>query len=134
MLLLSCKQTRGVNAVVIYKDGYLLSKSVTKIDKGLGLYPSYIEGFKRAFSHLRCFIERGSIDDGVTIECNSSIFVGWLKSCETKKDLEASFLEMWRELDRLPIQYSVVYNSRVSAENYAKESYIEKEKLQSLEV
>lgn len=133
MVLLSCKQTCGVNAVTIYKDGYLVSKSVTKIPRDLGLYNSYIEGFKRAFSHLRVYLERNE-EDRVVIECNSTVFTNWLKHGEPNKDFEESFAEMWRELDKLPVMYSLVYSKVVKAGIYAKESELKESALESLDI
>lgn len=133
MLLLSCKQTCGVNAVVIYEEGYLVSKSITKIPRDLGLYESYIEGFKRAFSHLRLYIERNGTDS-VIIECNSSVFTDWLRRGEPKRGFEKSFSEMWDELDRIPVKYSLIHSKVVKASKYAKESELVENKLESLDL
>ena len=134
MLLLSCKQTCGINAVVLYKDGFVVSKSVTRLPYGLGLYESYIEGFRRAFTHLRLYLERNGSEDRVIIECNSTVFGNWLRLGEPNKDFEKPFVEMWKEFDKIPVMYSIVYNSKVSAGKYAKESELQEQKLESLEI
>mgnify|MGYP003298108913 CR=1 FL=1 len=133
MLLLSCKQTCGVNAVVIYKDGYLVSKSVTRISRDLGLYGSYIEGFKRAFSHLRLYIEKNGNED-VVIECNSTVFTNWLRQGEPKRGFEDKFGSMWKELDRIPVRYSMIHSKDVKASKYAKESELTVSKLETLDL
>lgn len=134
MLLLSCKQTLGINAVAIYKDGFLVSKSVTRLQSDLGLYDSYIEGFKRAFSHLRLYLERNGLEDRVVIECNSTVFGNWLRSGEPNKSFEKTFSEMWKEFDKIPVMYTVIHSSKVRADRYAKESELVEQKLESLEV
>ena len=134
MLLLSCKQVTGINAVSIHKDGYLLQKTVTRLPKDLGLYGNYIEGFKRAFIALSLYMERNGYDDNVVIECNSEVFVNWLKSGSCPKEFAEKFKEMWVELDKLPVMYTVVKSKKVQAERYAKESELPKYKLESLDI
>lgn len=142
MLLLSCKQTCGINAVAIYEDGYLVAKQVTRLPSGLGLYDSYITGFRSAFSFLRCYLEKciasgeSKLSDveHVVIECNSSVFTNWLRNGEPKRGFEVAFEEMWKELDRIPIMYSLVHSKVVKASIYAKESELPATKLESLDI
>ena len=133
MLLLSCKQTCGINAVAIYKDGYLVSKSVSRLPKEIGLYGAYIEGFKRAFSHLRLYVERNNTDH-VVIECNNTVFTNWLRKGVPSKGFEKPFAEMWKELDKIPVMYSLIHSKTVKAGIYAKGSELKESKLESLEV
>lgn len=128
MVLLSCKQTKGINAVAIYRDGFLEKKVVSVIDSELSVYESYIEGFKLAFSTLRLYLESNP-SDTVVIECNNTVFTSWLKNCKPSQKHMLEFAEMWKELDKIQSRYKVVYSRVVKAEKYAYASFVTKIKL-----
>ena len=117
---------RGILSILVIKNGQLQEKYVERIkDESIleSVYSSLIFGFTKALRVTRNYLERNDCSR-VTFEVSNSVFSKWLMNRYSKEAYQEDFAELLEIMEAIPMQYSVVVNSKPQASLYAEEKYL----------
>ncbi len=109
--------------MLITQNGYVLKKEVDrlKIDSD-NTFESLAEVMQIAIRQLRGIITPEMELGEVIFECNNTTFQKWLNRGNCNVNYVSQFKELIRNLNELPIQYSIITSKTPSSLSYAKES------------
>ena len=127
---------KNIYAVLFVKNGKLLQKEVKKItdnDVNSSNYNQVLYTLEIAFRFIRNYVENNSDCNYFVIELNNSVVIKWFDRLYSKPQYKAYFDKVVDILEELPIKYLFSYNVKPMALIYAKEEYIKKDKLVSID-
>jgi hypothetical protein len=133
MLKLSCCVYKGYEVACILKDGNCVSKSVRRAKKGKDRFSDSLDLFNNAFNLLKLWIEQNTEEDSVIIETKNKTIIKWFTQGYSTDKYNDKFYEVMYRLNLIPIEYSFIYNENTISTKYAKEGYLDKEKIENME-
>ena len=134
-LKLSFIYAKDIYAIILIdSNGVVVDKKVARIPKeGMNFTSDKnIYVCKSALSIAKVFVDANSDYDRMIIETNNSALIkhineGWYEGHSDE------FLDLLKVLDAIPVAYTFVHNKACVAKIYAKEKYLSKEKMVSID-
>lgn len=109
--------------MLITQNGYVLKKEVDrlKIDSD-NTFESLAEVMQIAIRQLRSIMTPDLELGEVVFECNNTTFQKWLVRGNCNVNYVKQFRDLIRNLNELPIQYTIITNKAPASLSHAKES------------
>ena len=126
-LTLSCSTSKNLAAFTISKDGSTLVRRTIKIREekyNKSHYTKLMYIMSQALIVARQVIEDNNTIDQLYIESSNTILNGWIVQGVSKADYTDIFSELLRNLDDIPVRYTMVYNDKPKASMYTQDKHI----------
>ena len=135
-MIVSIAVKNKICSIVLTNGSDIVDKSLVEYkdwDTNNDPYKRMIYAVSYALRKYRNILESLRSDDIVTFEVSNSTFIKWVNREYSRVEYNEEFVEMLRELNKIPMRYVFVHSKKTKASNFLNEGILEKEELSGID-